>query len=189
VPAMASKAADVVMLQRSPTYVVSWPEQDKIANRLRRWLPEKLAYAITRWKNVRNDQKFYHRTRVEPEAVKAELIGGVRAELGEEYDVETHFTPRYNPWDQRLCLVPDADLFRAIRSGKASVVTDTIAGFTAGGIRLGSGRELEADIVVTATGLELSVLSGLSLQVDGRDVDITQAWTYKGMMYTGVPNL
>ena len=189
VPAMAGKAAEVVMLQRSPTYVVSWPEQDKVANRLRRFLPEKLAYAITRWRNVRKDQSFYRRTRVEPKKVKAELIGGVRAELGDDYDVETHFTPRYNPWDQRLCLVPDSDLFVAIRSGKASVVTDTIAGFSAGGIRLASGRELPADIIVTATGLELAVLSGVSLVVDGAPVNLPDVWNYKGMMYSDVPNL
>ncbi len=189
VPAMAGDAASVVMLQRSPTYVVSWPSQDKVANRLRRFLPEKLAYAITRRKNVRNDQNFYRRTRVEPEKVKAELIGGVRAELGEDYDVETHFTPSYNPWDQRLCLVPDADLFEAIRGGKASVVTDTIDHFTQKGIRLGSGEELEADIIVTATGLELAVMSGVSLEVDGAPVSLPETWAYKGMMYSGVPNL
>ncbi len=189
VPAMAQKAASVVMLQRSPTYVVSWPSQDKIANRLRRFLPEKLAYAITRRKNVRNDQNFYRRTRVEPEKVKAELIGGVRAELGADFDVETHFTPSYNPWDQRLCLVPDSDLFEAIRSGKASVVTDTIEHFTEKGLKLGSGKELEADIIVTATGLELAVMAGVSLEVDGAAVNLPDTWTYKGMMYSGVPNL
>ena len=189
VPAMAEQAAEVVMLQRSPTYVVSWPSQDKTANRLRRFLPERLAYAITRRKNVRNDQNFYRRTRVEPEAVKAELIGAVRAELGEDYDVETHFTPRYYPWDQRLCLVPDSDLFASIRSGKARVVTDTIERFTKKGLKLGSGSELEADIIVTATGLELAVMSGVALRVDGAPVDISQRWTYKGMMYSGVPNL
>jgi cation diffusion facilitator CzcD-associated flavoprotein CzcO len=189
VPAMAEKAALVTMVQRSPTYVVSWPEQDALANKLRKYLPEKLAYAITRWKNVRNDLKFYQRTRTEPDKVKEELIGLVRAQLGSDFDVETHFTPRYNPWDQRLCLVPNGDLFDAINAGKAAVVTDHIDGFTEHGLKLASGVELPADIIVTATGLELVVLSGVELSVDGRPVNVPDTYSYKGMMYSGVPNL
>ena len=189
IPAMADKAAHVTMVQRSPTYVVSWPEQDALANKLRKCLPEKLAYAITRWKNVRNDLTFYQRTRTEPEKVKAELLYLVRQQLGPDYDVETHFTPRYNPWDQRLCLVPEGDLFNAINSGKASVVTDHIDSFTEQGLKLKSGQELPADIIVTATGLQLVVLSGVDFSIDGKPVNIPDTYSYKGMMYSDMPNV
>lgn len=189
VPAMARDVEHIVMLQRSPTYVISRPDRDVIANALRRVLPEELAYRITRWKNVGLQQFLYRRTRTNPEAVKQKLLDLVRKELGPDYDVETHFTPRYNPWDQRLCLVPNSDLFKAIRSGKASVVTDTIETFTEKGIKLTSGRELEADIIVTATGLNLVVLGEAQFSVDGRPVDFSQTWSYKGMMYSDVPNL
>src|SRR5262249_9331164 len=189
VPAMAPDVAHIVMLQRSPTYIVSVPDQDIIANTLRKVLPDRWAYAATRWKNVALQQFLYRRTRTQPAKVKKRLLDMVRKELGADYDVETHFTPRYNPWDQRLCLVPNSDLFVAIRSGKASVVTDHIEHFTETGIRLASGRELLADIIVTATGLELVVLGELRFAVDGVPVDFSQRWTYKGMMYSGVPNL
>jgi cation diffusion facilitator CzcD-associated flavoprotein CzcO len=189
VPAMAEGGADVTMVQRSPTYVVARPDQDRIANALRRWLPEKWAYAITRYKNVQLQRYFYHRTRTAPEKVKEKLLGMVRDQLGPDYDVDTHFTPRYNPWDQRLCLVPNADLFEAIKSGQARVVTDHIDRITEHGLRLTSGRELTADIIVTATGLEMVVLSGVAFSVDGRHVDFSETFTYKGMMYSGVPNL
>ena len=189
VPAMAKDAGHIVMLQRSPTYVVSRPDRDVIANALRKVLPDTWAYAITRWKNVGLQQLLYRRTRTHPEQVKKKLLDMVRKELGPDYDVETHFTPSYNPWDQRLCLVPNSDLFAAIRSGKASVVTDRIERFTEKGILLGSGRELEADIIVTATGLTLVVLGEMEFAVDGAPVDFAQTWTYKGMMYSGVPNL
>jgi cation diffusion facilitator CzcD-associated flavoprotein CzcO len=189
VPAMTAEAAHIVMLQRSPTYVISRPDKDVIANALRKLLPESWAYAITRWKNVALQQFIYRRTRTAPEMVKRKLLDLVRAELGPEYDVATHFTPRYNPWDQRLCLVPNSDLFAAIRTGKASVVTDQIVQFTPTGIRLESGTELSADIVVTATGLQLVVLGEIEFSVDGRPVDFAETWTYKGMMYSGVPNL
>lgn len=189
VPAMAEKAKHVVMLQRSPTYVVARPDEDRVANFLDRILPDKLAYAITRWKNVRFQQFIYQRTRTEPEKMKQRFIQMVRDELGPDYDVETHFTPHYNPWDQRLCLVPNGDLFQAIRSGKVTVVTDHINTFTATGLRLKSGKELAADIIVTATGLELVVLGGVTFSVDGRSVDFSQTFTYKGMMYSDVPNL
>ena len=189
VPAMAKDIAHIVMLQRSPTYVVSRPDKDVIANALRRVLPDRCAYAITRWKNVALQQLFYGRSRTHPEHVIAKLLDRVRKELGPGYDVATHFTPRYNPWDQRLCLVPNSDLFEAIRSGKASIVTDHIERFTATGILLKSGKELRADIIVTATGLNLVVLGEMQFVVDGVPVDFAQTWTYKGMMYSGVPNL
>jgi monooxygenase len=189
VPAIAQEVGHVVMLQRSPTYVVSRPDKDIIANTLRKVLPERWAYAITRWKNVALQQFLYRRTRTHPEQVKQKLLDLVRKELGPDYDVETHFTPRYNPWDQRLCLVPNSDLFEAIRSGKASIVTDHIERFTETGIALTSGKELDADIIVTATGLNLVVLGELQFSVDGAAVDFAKTWTYKGMMYSGVPNL
>jgi monooxygenase len=189
VPEMARTAAHVTMLQRSPTYVVSRPAEDAFANKLRERLPAKLAYAIIRWRNVLFGMFFYRLARRKPEQVKKNIIDMVRAQLGPNYDVETHFTPRYNPWDQRLCLVPDADLFEALKSGRASVVTDQIETFTPTGLKLKSGAEIAADVVVTATGLNLQVLNGLSLTVDGRKVDPSRTLSYKGMMYSDVPNL
>ena len=188
-PEMARDAAHVTMLQRSPTYVVTRPAQDGFANWLRRRLPARAAYGLTRWKNVLFGMFFYRMARRRPERVKERLIGMVREQLGTDYDVATHFTPRYNPWDQRICLVPDADLFAAIRSGDASVVTDTIDTFTPDGIRLSSGRELPADVVVTATGLKLAMMGGARLAVDGGEVNVGQALQYKGMMLSDVPNL
>jgi cation diffusion facilitator CzcD-associated flavoprotein CzcO len=189
VPAMADDVARITMLQRSPTYVVSRPDKDAIANTLRKFLPEDWAYAITRWKNTTLQQFMYRRTRTQPEKIKQLLLKAVRKELGPDYDVEKHFTPRYNPWDQRLCLVPNSDLFAAIRSGKASVVTDQIDGFTAKGIKLKSGEELEADIIVTATGLNLVILGEMEFSVDGKPLDVSKSWSYKGMMYSDVPNM
>jgi cation diffusion facilitator CzcD-associated flavoprotein CzcO len=189
VPEMAKTAAHVVMLQRSPTYVVSRPAEDRLANWLRRHLPAKLAYAITRWQNVLFGMYFFRLARRYPERAKQRLVQMVQDQLGPAYDVATHFTPRYNPWDQRLCLVPDADLFEAIKSGRASVVTDEIETFTETGIKLKSGATLDADLIVTATGLNLQVMNGLALRVDGAKVDPTRAMTYKGMMYSDVPNL
>lgn len=189
VPAMADTAAHVTMLQRSPTYVVSRPAEDMLANWLRARLPARLAYGVTRWRNVLFQMLFYRTARKRPAKVKERIIGMVRQELGSDYDVATHFTPRYNPWDQRMCLVPDADLFAAIRGGQASVVTDRIARFTATGIELESGGELPADVIVTATGLELQVLSDVAFSVDGAPVDFAKTFNYKGMMYSDVPNL
>ncbi|MFN3521877.1 MAG: flavin-containing monooxygenase [Phenylobacterium sp.] len=189
VPEMAKDAAHVTMLQRSPTYVVSRPAEDGVANALRRWLPAKLAYALVRWRNVLFGMYFFRMAREKPQAVKKRIIDMVRAELGPDYDVETHFTPSYNPWDQRLCLVPDADMFKAIKAGSASVVTDHIETFTETGLRLKSGQELAADVVVSATGLVLQVMNGIELAVDGVRVDPARTLTYKGMMYEGVPNL
>ena len=189
VPAMAETAEHVTMLQRSPTYMVTRPSQDQLANKLRRRLPLKLAYAATRWKNVLLGMYFYQMCKRKPEKVKSLLLGGVRQMLGPDYDVDTHFTPRYNPWDQRLCLVPDADFFRAIRRGKVSIVTDHIESFTETGLKLKSGAELPADLIVTATGLVLLPLGGAKLMVDGRAVDPAKTFIYKGMMYSDVPNL
>ncbi|WP_315747654.1 MULTISPECIES: NAD(P)/FAD-dependent oxidoreductase [unclassified Bradyrhizobium] len=188
VPAMAKTAAHVTMLQRSPTYVVSRPAQDPLANRLRRNLPASLAYHLIRWRNVLFSMYFFQLSRRKPHQVKELILGGVRASLGPDYDIATHFTPRYNPWDQRLCLVPDGDLFRAIRDKRASVVTAEIDGFTEKGVRLQDGSELEADIIVTATGLVLQVLGGIEVVVDGRKVDFADTLNYKGMMYSDVPN-
>jgi monooxygenase len=189
VPAMAKTAAHVTMLQRSPTYVVAAPDTDAVANRLRKLLPAALAYRLTRWKNVKFQQFIYKRTRTQPDKVKAKLLGGVRSALGPDYDVDTHFTPTYHPWDQRLCLVPNGDLFAAIKSGSATVVTDHIESFDATGITLTSGAHLPADIVVTATGLNMVTLGEMSFVVDGEPVDFSKTWTYKGMAYSDVPNL
>ncbi|WP_316395852.1 NAD(P)/FAD-dependent oxidoreductase [Bradyrhizobium sp. 33ap4] len=189
VPEMAKTAAHVTMLQRSPTYVVARPDEDKVANWLRARLPAKLAYGLTRWKNVLFGMYFYRLCKRDPERVKKLILGGVRHALGPDYDVATHFTPRYNPWDQRLCLVPNGDLFESLRNGRSSVVTDQIETFTRGGIKLKSGNVLDADIVVTATGLDLQVLGGLEINVDGARVDLSKTMNYKGLMYSGVPNL
>ncbi|GAB4212887.1 MAG: NAD(P)/FAD-dependent oxidoreductase [Sandaracinaceae bacterium] len=189
VPELAKEAAHVVMLQRSPTYVVSVPAKDRLADVLRRNLPERVAYGITRWKNVLVGLGFYQLARRHPEVTKRRLVRMVKEAVGPGLDVEKHFTPRYKPWDQRVCLVPDGDLFEALKAGRASVVTDTIETFTESGIRLTSGRELDADLVVTATGLELLFLGGIQLVVDGRPVEPSQHLTYKGMMLSEVPNL
>jgi cation diffusion facilitator CzcD-associated flavoprotein CzcO len=189
VPAMAERAAHVTMLQRSPTYIASLPAEDRIAVALRRRLPERAAYTAVRWKNVLIQSLFYQLSRRRPELIKRWIRKGVERSLPPGYDVDRHFKPKYNPWDQRMCLVPDGDLFRAIREGGASVVTDTIARFTEGGIALESGEELEADVIVTATGLNLLFLGGMSLTVDGEEVDVPSRMTYKGMMLSGVPNM
>ena len=189
VPSLAEKAEHVTMLQRSPSYVVSQPAEDKFANRLRDLLPGNLAYGITRWRNVFLSMVFYRLSRWKPEETKKRLLKMVRQELGSAYDVATHFTPHYKPWDQRVCLVPDADLFKAIKAGRVEMVTDQIAGFTETGVALVSGRDLAADIVVAATGLKLKLLGGIAILVDGTPVDLARTMTYKGMMYSGVPNL
>ena len=189
VPAMADKVESIVMLQRSPTYIVSRPGRDKFANLLRKILPDNLAYAITRWKNVMWQNGFYKLTRAKPLKVKQKLLKLIRKELGPDYDVDTHFSPTYNPWDQRLCLVPDNDLFKAIRSGKAAVVTDEIVQFSETGIDLKSGQHLDADIVISATGLNMTSLGKSRLSIDGETINFADRWTYRGAMYSGVPNL
>ena len=188
VPNMAKEGAEVTMLQRSPTYVVSRPARDAIANGLRKIFPEKLAYAITRFKNIQLQRFFYGRTRKDPARVKEKLLHMVRKALGDDI-VKEHFTPRYNPWDERLCLIPDGDLFKMINEGKARVVTAEIDCFTEKGIKLKNGDELTADIIVTATGLELVVLGEADFCVDGSPVNFADTWTYKGMMFSGVPNM
>ena len=187
VPAMAERAAHVTMLQRSPSYVVSRPAEDKIANFLRRVLPDRAAYMLTRWKNVLVGTFYYSLARNRPNIFKWMVAKGVRTQLGNGYDPK-HFTPHYNPWDQRLCLVPDADLFRTIREGRVSVVTDHIDTFTEDGLLLKSGERLNADIIVTATGLVLKLFSGMQLVVDNTPVDLPKTLVYKGMMFSDVPN-
>jgi cation diffusion facilitator CzcD-associated flavoprotein CzcO len=189
VPALAERAAHVTMLQRSPTYIVPRPSEDAAANWLRKRLPTTLADGAVRWKSVLFGMYFYNVARRRPAATKQMILRMVREQLGPDYDVETHFAPHYNPWDQRLCLAPDADLFAAMTSGKASVVTDQIETFTATGVRLCSGEELAADMIVTATGLTMKLMSGVRLVVDGAPVDLSQTMAYKGMMYSGIPNL
>jgi monooxygenase len=188
VPEMAKKAAHVTMLQRSPTYVVARPGQDQLAIKLRKSLGEKIAYHLIRWRNVLLQMYFFQLARRRPARVKQLILGGVKLALGPDYDL-AHFNPRYNPWDQRLCLVPDGDLFKSIREKRTSVVTNEVDRFTENGIRLKDGSELEADIIVTATGLVLQVLGGIEVAVDGRKVDFAKTLNYKGMMYSDVPNL
>jgi cation diffusion facilitator CzcD-associated flavoprotein CzcO len=177
VPAMARDAAQVTMLQRSPTYVISMPGEDGLANRLRRHLPDRAAYPIVRWKNVLLQGAFYRLSRKRPALIKKLLRRGAIKALPPGYDVDTHFKPHYNPWDQRVCLVPDADLFRALGNGSAE-----------SGIELESGAKLEADVVITATGLNLLFLGGMKITIDGAEPDLPRALTYKGMMLSDFPN-
>jgi cation diffusion facilitator CzcD-associated flavoprotein CzcO len=189
IPELARKASHVTMLQRSPTYMLSWPARDRIAESLRRCLPGRVASAISRWQYVLIMMLFFNLARWRPAMVKRWLIGRIRKELGPDYDIATHFTPRYDPWDQRVCLVPDSDLFQAIRTGKVAVVTDRIVRFSENGIALESGDELVADLIVTATGLDLQIGGGLDISVDGSRVDIGKCLEYKGAMFSGIPNL
>jgi cation diffusion facilitator CzcD-associated flavoprotein CzcO len=188
VPAMTDKASHVTMLQRSPTYIIAVPGEDAIGNRLRALLGDRLGYRVTRWKNVAVSTLLYQLSQRRPRLVKSLLRKATVKMLPPGYDVDKHFRPRYNPWDQRLCLVPDGDLFRAISSGKASVATDEIADFSETGIRLRSGAELPADVVVTATGLRLLAFGGIRLAVDGREIKLPETMAYKGMMLSGLPN-
>jgi monooxygenase len=187
-PAMAKNAGHVTMLQRSPTYVISAPEKDRIANFLRHIMPAMWAYRLSRWKNVGYMTYVYQFSQRFPNFVKKGLVKKVQKQLGADFDVDTHFTPRYRPWEQRMCLVPDADFFEAIKSGRASVVTDQIETFTEGGVLLKSGKELEADIIVTATGLVMQACGGAELTVDGERLDMSKVLAYKGVMMSGVPN-
>ncbi len=190
VPSMAEQgAAHVTMLQRSPTYIVALPGRDPIADFLRSKLPARVAYPIVRWKNVTLQATMYALSRRAPSFMRRVLRRGVERQLPPGYDVDTHFNPTYDPWDQRICLVPDADLFKVIRDGSASVVTDRIETFTETGLKLASGTELEADVIVTATGLNLQLLGGMAIGVDGRDVEMSETVGYKGMMFSGLPNM
>jgi cation diffusion facilitator CzcD-associated flavoprotein CzcO len=189
VPEMAKYAKHVTMLQRSPTYVVSAPQQDPLAIFLQKYLPSKLSYFIVRWKNILRQQWYFRLCKKNPKRVKDFIINQVRKSLGHDYDVDKHFTPNYNPWDQRMCLVPNGDLFKSIRKKQTSVVTDTIDKFTSTGIKLESGKTLAAELIVTATGLNLEICSNINLKVDGQDINLPDTVTYKGMMFSGVPNL
>ncbi len=189
VPAMAKEAAHVTMLQRSPSYIVSLPGKDPIADVLRRRLPARIAYPIVRWKNVLLMSLTYQLCRRAPKLLRAAIRKGVAGRLPPGYDIDTHFNPLYDPWDQRMCFVPDGDLFAALARGDASVVTDGIETFTDRGLQLASGAELEADLVITATGLNLLAIGGMELAVDGRDVKLPETVGYKGIMLSGVPNL
>jgi cation diffusion facilitator CzcD-associated flavoprotein CzcO len=189
VPAMADRAEHVTMLQRSPTYIVSLPGQDGLAKLLLRRLPAKVVYPIVRWKNVLRMQLSFALSRKWPKVMKTFIRKAQERELPPGYDIAQHFTPKYNPWDQRMCLVPDGDLFKAVTRGDASIFTDTIESFTEKGIKLTSGHEIEADIIVTATGLNLLPIGGLDLTVDGRRVELSETVGYKGMMFSGIPNM
>lgn len=189
VPKLAETAAHVTMLQRSPTYMRAMPNESVVASRIRQLLPAPHDYRLLRWLNVYLGHLFYRQTRRNPAKVKREMIDLVRAELPPDFDVEKHFTPHYNPWDQRVCLVPDGDLFTAIRAGTASVETDEIETFTETGLLLKSGKRLEADIIVTATGLNLEVMGGIEFAVDGEPIDFAKTVSYRGMMISNVPNM
>ena len=188
IPSLAERAAHVTMLQRTPTYMASKPRKDKIANILGRILPARWAYAITRWKNITLHHMLLDRARTQPEEVKEYILSNIREQLGPDFDVKKHFTPDYNPWDQRLCLAPDNDLFATLKSGAAEIVTDQIETFTRTGILLKSGETLEADIIVTATGLELVPMGEIEINVDGRKVSLPDTMSYRGLMLTGIPN-
>jgi monooxygenase len=188
VPSMAVDAAHVTMLQRSPTYVVSRPSEYGFARKYRRWLPEKAAYAATRWRVIVESMMLYRVARARPELAKQKIVAMARRQLGPGYDVDTHFTPDYKPWDQRVCVVPDGDLFKAIRIGRASVVTDHVERFTEDGLLLRSGQVLAADIVVLATGLKIRIMGGIAISVDGKPFHANEAMSYKGMMLSGLPN-
>ncbi len=189
IPAMADQVEHITMLQRSPTYFISAPDKDMIGNFFKKIFPQKTAYFLTRWKNILMGNYFYKRCVNNPEKVKEMLINGVRGHLGEGYDIDTHFTPKYKPWDERLCFVPNADMFEAMKSGKASVVTDHIDQFTETGIKLKSGEELTADIIITATGLNLQFFNGIDVTVDNSEVNISEKLAYKGRMFNDIPNL
>jgi cation diffusion facilitator CzcD-associated flavoprotein CzcO len=189
VPAIAEEAAHVTMVQRSPSYIVARPARDAAAGLLQRLLPRKIAGGAIRWKNLLLTIYFYGRARRRPEKVARWIRGQVQQALPDGYPVDRDFSPRYKPWDQRLCLVPDGDLFAAMRVGKASVATGVIDRFTERGLRLESGEEIDADVVVTATGLNMRLLGGIALEVDGKHIDPAELLIYKGMMLSGVPNL
>jgi cation diffusion facilitator CzcD-associated flavoprotein CzcO len=189
IPALARTAAHVTMLQRSPSYIVSRPAKDALSDWLHRRLPAGLAGGLARWADVLVGSLAYILARRRPKMVRKALLAAIRRDLGPDYDVEKDFSPPYDPWDQRVCLTPDGELFAAIRAGKVSVVTDTIDGFTESGIRLTTGREVAADIIVPATGLVVKLMGGMEIVVDGVPADLAQKLVYKGMMFSDVPNL
>ena len=188
VPAISERAKHVTMIQRSPTYVVSGPSEDKINKFLRKFLPTKITYFLIRWKNILWQSFTFSLARKYPERTKNKILDLIKDELGADYDIDKHFTPSYKPWDQRICLVPDSDLFKAIAEKKASVVTDTIDEFQSDGILLNSGEKVIADLVITATGIRLNSLNDINVTLDGVKLDPHERLTYKGMMLSGVPN-
>ncbi|MEJ2162217.1 MAG: NAD(P)/FAD-dependent oxidoreductase [Robiginitalea sp.] len=188
VPTLAEKAAHVTMVQRSPTYIMKLPNRNGLYVALNKWLPGRLAYRLTRWRNLMLTMVLFGFSRAFPKRMKRLLMKGAAAELPQGYEVEKHFNPNYNPWDQRLCVIPDGDLFQAIKEQKANVVTEEISQFTPKGIALKSGEVLEADIIVTATGLKMKLLGGALISIDGKPLDTHDALVYKGMMMSGVPN-
>ena len=189
IPSMANDTASLVMLQRSPTYIANVPAEDPWLKPLSKFMPSSWVFRSIRWKKVLLQQYIYRLSRKKPRGLRRYLLNQVREELGPDYDVDTHFTPNYNPWDQRLCAVPDGDMFAAIREGKAEVVTDHIDHFNSSGIALKSGNQLDADIVVIATGLKLKFGGDIAFRIDGEEVDPTERFVYRGMMLEGVPNL
>jgi monooxygenase len=189
VPAMAPKAVHVVMLQRSPTFVVARPAEEAIAEQLKQWLPARAAHAAVRWKNIFLQMYLYRISRRKPAAMRAQIIKLAQAELGPEFNAAEYFNPRYDPWDQRMCIAPEGDFFAAMRAGKASIVNGEIETFTETGLRLTSGQEIEADIIVTATGLKVRLMGGVAIEVDGAPIDIASTTAYKGMMFSDIPNL
>ncbi len=189
IPSLAKKAKHVVMLQRSPSYIHAEPDEDSIAKLLRRFLPEQWAYRLIRWKNIRQEKIEYDMTRKDPEGIKTDMVDAVRKALPEGFDVDSHFTPHYNPWDQRVCFAPNGDIFKAISDGTASVETDEILAFSETGLELASGKELAADVIVTATGLNMIMAGNIALKVDDVKIDLADTWLYKGLMFSGVPNL
>jgi monooxygenase len=189
IPALAQRADHVTMLQRSPSYIISLPAVDPIAGLLGRVLPTRFAYPVVRWKNIMAALAIYGLSRRRPGTMKRLIRWALERRLPPGYDIDTHFNPRYEPWDQRMCIVPDGDLFDAIGSGRVSVVTDRIETFTETGLALASGSELEADLIVTATGLKMVPFGGIRLRVDGGDVELAETLAYRGMLLSGVPNM
>ena len=189
IPALAERAEHVTMLQRSPTYIVAGPSRDDLSLKLHRHLPLGIAAPLTRWRMILRSLFYFQVARRRPQETRANMLAGARAALGPDFDVERHFAPRYNPWDQRVCLAPDADLFKAIKAGRVSVVTDEIERFVEDGILLKSGETLSADIIITATGLRMKIMHGIEILVDGERVKLGNTTSYKGMMYSGIPNL
>ncbi len=189
IPALAERAAQVTMLQRSPSYIVSSPSRDDISLRLHAKLPFGLAAWLSRWRLILRQMFYFHIARSKPEETRANILNGARDALGPGFDIERHFNPGYKPWDQRVCLVPDADLFEAMKAGKVNVVTEAIDRFSEAGILLESGETLPADIIITATGLVMKIMHGIDIRVDGSSVELGETLSYKGMMYSNIPNL
>jgi len=189
IPSMAEEVSHITMLQRSPTYYMAAPDQSGLDEFLKRFTTDKIGYFLVRWKNILLGRFFVSQVKKKPLKYKEMLINGVKDLLGPDYDIDKHFTPKYMPWDQRMCLVPNGDMFEAINSGKVSVVTDTIDEFSTKGIKLDSGKVLEADIIITATGLNMRLLNGIDIKIDNETLDISKKIQYKTMMFSDVPNL